>query len=218
MGFFGDIKKGRIPGGKKIPGIGGKGPRIPKPGDVTDIPKLVSNEVSKAVPTEVQKAVGELTGDIQELLVQALLAMASEGTKPGLALAGQMARLADRTLAPVYRANPEDAAALDKVPFVLPFTVGVVSLGFYWYGVFGGQRLKTIAGHCENYSRKGIGNSRSDIIRTCKDFGPDLMDFGVGVNVSLGIQFGVTPSIWSLPTKYFLLLADEAMKQAGVPK
>ena len=138
--------------------------------------------------------------------------------KPGLALGAKIARKTDSLMRPIFDSeSEEDKKELGGVPFVLPITAGVVSIGFYWSNLFNGQRLHAIADDLDRYSHKGIGASRHDIIQAVKDFGPDHVDIGVGVKFSLGVQFGVTPSVWSIPTKYFLRLADELMKEAGVP-
>ena len=171
----------------------------------------------KEVESAAKKGLGELAGEIESLVAQALLALASEATKPALVLAAKMARTTARVINPVLKKHPADAKTLNGVPFVLPITLGVVSLGLYWNGVFGGERLNKVANNLDAYAKRGIGTKRHEIIQFVKDLGPDTVDLGVGVQVSLGIQVGITPSVWSLPTKYFLILADEAMKEAGVP-
>ena len=175
-------------------------------------------DVAKEVGHQIKDELGKLEGDLEDLIVQGLLALANETMKPGLALGAKIARKTDQLMKPIFDSESEaDKAALGKVPFVLPITAGVVSIGFYWYDVFNGKRLHAIADDLDRYSHTGIKASRNQIIQAVKDFGPDHVDIGVGVKFSLGVQFGVTPSVWSIPTKYFLRLADELMKEAGVP-
>ena len=179
--------------------------------------QAVSGAVKK-IEDEIKSELSKLEGQFEDLIVQGLLALAGETMKPGLALGAKIARKTDSLMRPIFDSESDaDKAELGKVPFVLPITAGVVSIGFYWYDVFNGQRLHAIADDLDRYSHTGIKASRNQIIQAVKDFGPDHVDIGVGVKFSLGVQFGVTPSVWSIPTKYFLRLADELMKEAGVP-
>ena len=179
--------------------------------------QAVSGAVQK-IEDEIKSELSKLEGQFEDLIVQGLLALAGETMKPGLALGAKIARKTDSLMRPIFDSESDaDKAELGKVPFVLPITAGVVSIGFYWYDVFNGSRLHAIADDLDRYSHTGIKASRNQIIQAVKDFGPDHVDIGVGVKFSLGVQFGVTPSVWSIPTKYFLRLADELMKEAGVP-
>ena len=172
----------------------------------------------KKIEDEIKSELKKVEGEVEDLIVQGLLALAGETMKPGLALGAKIARKTDELMSPIFHGESEaDKAELAKVPFVLPITAGVVSIGFYWYDVFNGGRLHLIAGDLERYSHSGIKASRSSIIQAVKDFGPDHIDIGVGVKFSLGVQFGITPSVWSIPTKYFLRIADKLMAEAGVP-
>ena len=177
-----------------------------------------AGDVVKKVENEIKSGLSKVEGEIEDLIVKGLLALAGETMKPGLALGAKIARKTDQLMKPIFDSESEaDKKELGKVPFVLPVTAGVVSIGFYWYDIFNGERLHAIAGDLDSYSKSGIHASRSSIIKAVKDMGPDHVDIGVGVQFSLGVQFGVTPSVWSIPTKYFLRLADELMKEAGVP-
>ena len=176
------------------------------------------NDAVKKIEDEIKKELHNIEGELEDLIVKGLLALANEAMKPGLALGAKIARKTDQVMRPIFDSeSDEDKLELARVPFVLPVTAGVVSIGFYWHGIFDGSRLHAIADDLDRYSKTGIKASRSSIIQTVKDFGPDHVDIGVGVQFSLGVQFGVTPSVWSIPTKYFLRLADELMKEAGVP-
>ena len=176
------------------------------------------DELGDAVLDRIRSELSKIEDQVEDWIVQGLLALAGETMKPGLALGAKMARKADSLMKPIFDSESDaDKEELGKVPFVLPITAGVVSIGFYWYDVFNGGRLHAIADDLDRYSHTGIKASRSNIIQAVKDFGPDHVDIGVGVKFSLGVQFGVTPSVWSIPTKYFLRLADELMKEAGVP-
>ncbi len=213
----------KIPGVKHIPGIGGKGGGIPNPikevkDTAGDVAKLVEKEVKKAVPDEVKKAIKDIGGELESLIVDALTKLAGEAVKPGFTLAAQMCKVTRDVMHPLLsKASEQDKKDLHKAPFVLPFTLGVVSIGFYWYGTLDGSRLEAIEATCRQYASKGIQAKRSSILRAVKDFGPDHVDIGIGVQIALGIQLGVTPSIWSLPTRFFIELADHLMKKAGVP-
>ena len=207
----------KIPGVKEIPGVkGGHSPSIPGVNEAKNAINSVKNEAVKEIRNEGKKVLSNVGGELEHLIVQALLKLGEEATKPALSLAAEVVTLADNTFKPIY-ANKERAERLNKAPFVLPITLGAVSLGLYWYNVFGGGRASGISNKLKQYSRKGIGTKRHEIIQACRDFGPDHIDIGVGAQISLGIQFGITPSIWSLPTEDFLLLADKLMKKAGVP-
>ena len=176
------------------------------------------HDLGDAVLKRIKDELHQIEGEIEDYIVEGLLALAGETMKPGLSLGAKIARTTDRIMSPIFDSESEtDKAKLAKVPFVLPVTAGVVSIGFYWYDIFNGERLHGIADDLDRYSHSGIKASRSSIIKTVKDFGPDHVDIGVGVQFSLGVQFGVTPSVWSIPTEYFLRLADELMKEAGVP-
>ena len=193
---------------------------------VSDAAKKIENtvkdklqDVADDVAHEIRAELGKLEGEVEDIIVKGLLAIAGETMKPGLALGAKIARKTDQLMRPIFDAeSDEDKAELGKVPFVLPITAGVVSIGFYWYGVFDGQRLHAIADDLDRASHNGIHATRSSILGTIRDFGPDHIDIGVGVKFSLGVQFGVTPSVWSIPTKYFLRLGDELLKEAGVPQ
>ena len=179
--------------------------------------KAVSGAVSK-IEDEIKKELSKVEGELEDLIVKGLLALAGEAMKPGLALGAKIARKTDDLMKPIFDGESEaDKKELGGVPFVLPVTAGVVSIGFYWYGIFDGQRLHAIADRLDSASHSGIRATRSSILGTIRDFGPDHVDIGVGVKFSLGVQFGVTPSIWSIPTKYFLRLGDDLLKEAGVP-
>ena len=174
--------------------------------------------VASEVSSQIRDELGKLEGDLEDLIIQGLMALADEAMKPGLALGAKVARKTDELMSPIFNAESEsDKEELAKVPFVLPVTAGIVSIGFYWYGVFDGKRLHAIANDLETASHNGIHATRSSIINTIRDFGPDHIDIGVGVKLSLGIQFGVTPSVWSIPTKYFLRIGDKLLEAAGVP-
>ena len=180
--------------------------------------KQAVNGAVKKIEDEIKSELSKIEGELEDVIVQGLMALASETMKPGLALGAKIARKTDSLMRPIFDSESDaDKAELGKVPFVLPITAGVVSIGFYWYDVFNGSRLHAIADDLDRYSHTGIKASRNQIIQAVKDFGPDHVDIGVGVKFSLGVQFGVTPSVWSIPTKYFLRLADELMKEAGVP-
>ena len=190
-------------------------------GAVSKIESKVKDEVDElgqAVLDKIKSEIKKVEGEVEDLIVQGLLALAEETMKPGLALGAKIARKTDELMTPIFHSeSEEDKAELGKVPFVLPITAGVVSIGFYWYDVFNGGRLHAIAGDLDRYSHSGIHATRSSIIQAVKDFGPDHIDIGVGVKFSLGVQFGITPSVWSIPTKYFLRIADKLMEEAGVP-
>ena len=183
-------------------------------GKIEDKVKDEVNELGQAVLDKIKSEIKKVEGEVEDLIVKGLLALADEAMKPGLALGAKVARKTDQLFGKLSDETKKD---LEKVPFVLPVTAGVVSIGFYWYGLWGGDRLHNIANTLDQYSHKGIGANRHDILQAVRDFGPDHIDIGVGVQFSLGIQFGVTPSIWSIPTKIFLEIADELMKEAGVP-
>ena len=187
-------------------------------GKIEDKVKDEINELGDAVLDKIKSEIHKVEGELEDLIVKGLLALAGEAMKPGLALGAKIARKTDSLMSPIFNAeSDEDKATLGKVPFVLPVTAGVVSIGFYWYEVFNGQRLHAIAASLDQASHNGIHATRGSIISTIKAFGPDHIDIGVGVKFSLGVQFGVTPSIWSIPTKYFLRIADKLLEEAGVP-
>ena len=175
--------------------------------------KATQGAVSK-IESEIQKELSKVEGELEDLIVQGLLALAGEAMKPGLALGAKVARKTDQLFDKMSGETKKEFAG---APFVLPITAGVVSIGFYWYGLWGGDRLHAIADDLDSYSHKGIGANRHDILQAVRDFGPDHVDIGVGVKFSLGVQFGVSPSIWSIPVKPFLEIADELLKEAGVP-
>ena len=190
-------------------------------GAVSKIENKVKDEVDKIgdeVLGKIKDEIQKVEGEVEDLVVNVLLSLASEAMKPGLALGAKIARETDAIMSPIFDGESEaDKAELAKVPFVLPITAGVVSVGFYWFDVFDGKRLHAIADDLDRYSHSGIPATRSGIIKAVQDFGPSHVDIGVGVKLSLGIQFGVTPSVWSIPLKYFLRLADKLMQAAGVP-
>ena len=201
-------------------GHGNKNPLDPSNAihQIENAANKAAGNIVKKVEDEIKSGLSAVEGEIEDLIVQGLLTIAGETMKPGLALGAKIARKTDQIMKPIFDSESEaDKKELGTVPFVLPITAGVVSIGFYWYDVFNGQRLHAIADDLDRYSKTGVKASRSSIIQAVKDFGPDHVDIGVGVKFSLGIQFGVTPSVWSIPTKYFLRLADELMKEAGVP-
>ncbi len=187
-------------------------------GKIEDTVKEKLNDVASEVASEIRGELQKLEGEVESIVVTALLSLANEAMKPGLALGAKIARETDTIMRPIFDSESEaDKAELSKVPFVLPVSVGVVSIGFYFYDVFDGKRLHEIADDLDRYSHSGIPATRSGIIKAVTDFGPDHVDLGVGVKLSLGVSFGITPSIWSIPTKYFLRLADKLMEAAGVP-
>ena len=188
-------------------------------GKIEDKVKDEVKELGDAVLDKIRSEIKKVEGEVEDVIVQGLMALAGETMKPGLALGAKIARKTDQLMKPIFDSeSEEDKAELDKVPFVLPITAGVVSIGFYWGGIFSGNRLHAIADRLDSAAHSGIHATRSSILGTVRDFGPDHIDLGVGVKFSLGIQFGVTPSVWSIPTKYFLRLGDELLEEAGVPQ
>ena len=171
-------------------------------------------DVADDVAHEIRAELGKLEGEVEDIIVKGLLALAGETMKPGLALGAKIARKTDQLFG---KLSDDTLADIAKAPFVLPVSVGVVSIGFYFYGLWGGDRLHALADDLDRYSHTGIGATRHDIIKAVTDFGPDHVDIGVGVKFDLGVSFGITPSIWSIPTKPFLEIADELMREAGVP-
>ena len=171
-------------------------------------------DVADSVAAQIKDELHDLEKDLEDVIVKGLLALAGETMKPGLALGAKIARKTDQLFG---KLSDDTLADIAKAPFVLPVSVGVVSIGFYFYGLWGGDRLHALADDLDRYSHTGIGATRHDIIKAVTDFGPDHVDIGVGVKFDLGVSFGITPSIWSIPTKPFLEIADELMREAGVP-
>ena len=191
-----EIEKGFKKAGKEIEdGIRKAGKEVEE-GVVEKIPELVT----EALPDAIAKALKEL---------------ANEAIKPALKKAAQEAREFAHEMDKLSEEDPELVGAIGAVGFGVEIKANV-KLGLSYSGFYG--RAREVAGILDRYGHSGIKLRRRDIIGFVEAVGPDTVDFGVGAEISLGVNLGASFSMSSIPLKLFTRLGDRALKRLGVPE
>ena len=168
------------------------------------------DRVEHAVENEVKKVIG----DVEGVIVEGLVAIGDEASKPALGVAAAITSEIDKGIDKLH-ISEHDKELMNQAPFIIGLNVGPASFTLYWHGVF--ERLDHIHDRCKHYQSKGIGKKRHEIIEAIKDFGPDAIDFQGGFKFSIGVEIGVQCGVWSFPMEVAVELLDDLMKSAGVP-
>lgn len=179
----------------------------------------ITDEVKKdlqPVLDKVEDEIKPLLDDLEGLVAKAMLALGEQAAKPTFALAAKLWPVTVGKLTKALEKNKRRKAELNKVPFIVTISAGVVNLGFYWHGLL--SRSDTIQDRLHYYSQHDFGKTRSEIISSVGMLAPDAIDFDAGGKLSLGIQIGARAGLWGIPTDIALEALDEVLRAAGVPE
>ena len=175
------------------------------------LPTRIEDDVEEAITDKVPELVTDVLPKAVKGMVEKL---ASEAVKPGLRGAADAARSMHGRMVRIEKNHPDLIDAINEwsrsIDLQAVACIGLDYANFY-------ARALAVASILDRYASEGIAIRRRDIKAFLTATSADTIRYGAGGELSLGLQLGASYTE-SMPSALFIVLADEILKDLGVPE